>query len=169
MKQRVGNMPLTPLHLGPGLALGMVFKRWVNLPAILLASIIVDIRAVYLAIFLGDWSNLHGFFHTFVGATTLSLLTTVLVWLLRRPLLSLSKTMKIEQDYSLKSIVAGSLIGVYGHIILDSYMHMNPFWPFYEGNPMLGGMFAGFELLFVCMMGFLIGIGSYLYEIRQRG
>lgn len=163
-------MPLTPLHLGPGLALGMVFKRWVNLPSILLASIIVDVRAVYLAVFLGDWSNLHGFFHTFVGATTLGLSTIVLVWLLRRPLSSLSKTMKIEQDYSLTSIVAGSLIGVYGHIVLDSYMHMdmNPLWPFYEGNPMYGGMFAGFELLFVCVLGFFIGIGSYLFEIRKK-
>jgi len=134
----------------------MVFKRWVNLPAILLASIIVDVRAVYLAIFLGDWSNLHGFFHTFVGATTLGLLTIVLVWLFRRPLSTLSKTMKIEQDYSLNSIVAGSLIGVWGHIILDGYMHMdmNPFWPFYEGNPMYGGMLAGFEFLFICVLGF---------------
>ena len=164
-------MPFTPLHLGPGLSLGMIFKRWVNLPSILLASIIVDVRAIYLALFVGDWSNLHGFFHTFVGAPVLGLLTIVLVWLLRRPLLKASAIIQIEQDYSLKSIITGSLIGVWMHILLDSYMHkdIQPFWPLYEGNPLYGGMSASFELLFICLFVFLIGFGSYLFKtIKKR-
>ena len=89
-------MPFTPLHLGPGLLLGMIFTRWVNLPSILLASVIVDVRAIYFALFVGDLSNLHGFFHTFVGATVLGLLTIVLIWILRRPLLKASEIIKIE-------------------------------------------------------------------------
>jgi hypothetical protein len=122
-------MPLTPLHLGPGLSIGLIFKRWINLPAILIASIIVDVRAIYLALFLGDWRNLHGFFHTFIGATLLGLLTIIAVWVLRKQLSCISEALRVKQDYSLYSIVAGSLIGVWLHIVLDSYMHldMKPF------------------------------------------
>ncbi|NIQ07940.1 MAG: metal-dependent hydrolase [Candidatus Korarchaeota archaeon] len=162
-------MPLTPLHLGPGMALGMLFKRWINLPAILLASVIVDVRAIYLALIVGNWSNLHGFFHTFIGATLLGLVVIGLVWLFHRPLSQISRMFHIKQEYSLQPIITGSLLGVWLHVVLDSYMHrdMDPFWPFISGNSLYGGIFAGFELLFICMLGFLMGGGIYLYSVLK--
>jgi membrane-bound metal-dependent hydrolase YbcI (DUF457 family) len=132
----------------------------------------VDARAIYLALFLGDWSNLHGFFHTFIGATLLGLFTIIAVWVLREQLYTISKALRVEQDYSMYSIVAGSLMGVWLHIVLDSYMHrdMKPFWPFLEANPLYGGLFASFELLYVCLFGFFVGIVYYtVILMRSRG
>jgi len=163
-------MPLTPFHLGPGLALGMIFRKYINIPAILLASVIVDIRAIYLALIVGDWSNLHGFFHTFAGATVLGLVVISLILIFRDYLSKFSEILKVEQDYSLQSIAAGALIGIWVHIILDSYMHrdMTPFLPFFDGNPLHGEMFGGWGVMVICCLGFLIGGSIYVWRLIKH-
>ena len=160
-------MPFTPFHLGPGLALGMLLRNWINIPAILLASIIVDVRSVY-CFFIGN-CQLHGFFHTFLGATILGLLVIALIWSFRTPLSKISKILKIEQDYSLQSIAAGALIGVWVHITLDAFLYpeMHPFWPI-EGNAPLLGVLSNPAVYGLCMIGFLIGGMIYLWRLIRH-
>lgn len=160
-------MPFTPFHLGPGLALGMIFKWWINIPAILLASIIVDVRSIY-CFFIGN-CQLHGFFHTFAGAAILGLLVIGLVFALRNPLSKISKIMKIEEDYSLKSIISGGIIGVLVHITLDAFLYpeVHPFWPI-EWDTLLLGALSNSVVYVLCMFGFLIGILSYARELIRQ-
>ena len=159
-------MPFTPFHLGPAIALGMVFNRWINIPAILLASVIVDVRAIY-CLFIGN-CPLHGFFHTFLGATILGLLVIAVIWFFRTRLSKISKILKIEQDYSLQSITVGALIGVWAHILLDAFLYpeIHPFWPI-EGNTLLLGILGSPEVYGLCVLGFLIGFGIYLLKIMK--
>lgn len=160
-------MPFTPFHLGPGFALGMIFKRRINIPAILLASIIIDVRSIY-SFFIGNF-QLHGFFHTFVGATILGLLVIALVYFLRTPLSKISKISKIEQDYSLKSITAGAFVGVWVHIILDAFLYpeMNPFLPI-DGNTLLLGILSSSTVYALCEFGFLIGGLIYVRQLIRQ-
>ena len=160
-------MPFTPFHLGPGIALGIIFKRWINIPAILLASIIVDVRTTY-CFFIGN-SQLHGFFHTFAGATLLGLFVIALVWIFRIHLSKISKLLKVEQDYSLNSIVSGALIGVWVHIILDAFLYpeMHPFWPV-KGNTLLLGVLSSSTVYGLCVVGFLVGGLIYVWKLIRH-
>ncbi|MCD4740633.1 metal-dependent hydrolase [archaeon] len=159
-------MPFTPFHLGPGFALGMIFKRWINLPAILIASIFVDIRATYC--FFTGCTPLHGPLHTLLGATLVSLLVIAGVYALRSQLKRVSSFLKIEQDYSLQSISVGALVGVWVHIALDAFLYseLALFWPF-PGNP-LAGMVGSGAVYGFCVFGFVVGGVIYAYGVYKK-
>jgi len=159
-------MPLTPFHIGIGLALGMLLFRYINLPTILLASVIVDIEPIY-CMFIGN-CQLHGFSHTFIGGTLFAIAVILIIFTLRTHLIKISKIFKVEQDYSLNSIVIGAFVGIYAHLLQDSFMHsdMNPFWPI-EGNPLLGiiSNSLNYEL---CIAGFFVGIVIYIFHLLKN-
>ena len=159
-------MPFTPFHLGPGLVIGIVFRRWVNLAAILVASVIVDIRATY-CFFTGCYP-LHGPFHTFLGATILAFGVIIGIYVFRNQLEQISNNFNIEQDYTLQSIVIGALLGVWIHIILDAFLYpeMTPFWPA-PGNPLVG-MFDTITVYSLCIAGFVIGCLIYIYIVHTN-
>lgn len=153
-------MPFTPFHLGPGFAIGIIFKKHMNLAAVLLASIIVDIRAVY-CLFIGN-CPLHGLLHTFTGATFLSILVIFAIFISKNTLKKITDSLKIRQDYSLQSIIAGAVLGVWLHILLDAFLYkdMSPFWPF-AGNG-LYGIFGNSSVYSFCIAGFFIGAALYI-------
>ncbi|PKP52050.1 MAG: hydrolase [Candidatus Altiarchaeales archaeon HGW-Altiarchaeales-3] len=157
-------MPFTPFHLGAGLLIGMIFFRRINIPAILLASVIVDFRAIY-CLFIGH-CPMHGFFHTFAGASILGLWVIALIYFSRAWLFKISKLFKIEQNYSLHSIVCGALIGVWVHILLDAFLYpeIHPFWPV-EGNTRLLGVMSSPMVYGLCTAGFLIGGLLYVWYL----
>ncbi|NOQ38614.1 hypothetical protein GQ472_07065, partial [archaeon] len=64
-------MPFTPFHLGPALFLGLVFFRYLNLPAFLIANVIVDVEPFVVLLFGLDYP-LHGFFHSFLGGSLIA-------------------------------------------------------------------------------------------------
>lgn len=156
-------MPFTPFHLGPGLLAGLLFKRLVNLPAVLLAGLIIDVKAAYCFIFAS--CALHGFFHTFLGALLLSVPVVVLVYLLRKPLSEISNFLKISQSYSLQSIVLGAVSGAFMHIILDSFLYdeMSPFFPA-AGNPLFGILDTS-TVYSLCAVLLAAGLLIYIYNI----
>ena len=158
-------MPFTPFHLGAGLLIGMLFRKWINLPAILAASIIVDIRAAY-CFFTGCYP-LHGILHTFFGAAALAIPLIIIIYILRAQLSQISNLLKIPQDYTLSSIVLGSFAGVWVHILLDSFLYtdMHPFYP--SGANPLFGMFTGAEVYGFCCAGFLIGGLIYIFNLMN--
>lgn len=159
-------MPFTPFHLGPGLALGMIFSRFVNIPAVLLASVVVDARAIY-CFFTG--CSLHGFFHTFAGAAIVCLPVIALIYFSRENLSKISRIMRIEQNYSLKSITAGAIAGAWVHILLDAFLYpgIHPFFPA-KGNALLFGILGNSEVYLLCMLGFLIGGLIYLGRLFKN-
>jgi membrane-bound metal-dependent hydrolase YbcI (DUF457 family) len=162
----IKSMPFTPFHLGPGFLIGIIFKRWVNLASILVASVIVDIRATY-CFFTGCYP-LHGPFHTFLGATILSLVVIIGIYAFRSQIEQILGFFKIKQDYSLQSIVAGAVFGIWIHIILDAFLYpeMFPFWPAL-GNPLIGIIDSGTVYNF-CLMGFVVGGMIYIYDIYKE-
>lgn len=119
-------MPFTPFHLGPALLFGLLFR--LNVPAVLVGSVILDIEALYLLLTGADY--LHGFFHSYLGASIVSLALGLLF----------------------KKTFLGFLAGTYSHVFLDSFLYpdMQPFWPA-KVNPFLGligsGSIYGFSLL----------------------
>ena len=155
-------MPSTILHLGPGLALGLFFKNKVNLVAILLSSILIDIELVYSLFTVGEM--IHGPLHTLIGATALGLIIAIPVYIFRNQLERINELIGIEKDYSLKAIVTGSLLGAWIHVILDGLFYERglPIWtnmssiiPWTINPHLLNG---------ICILGFIAAGWIYLKE-----
>ena len=125
-------MPLTPLHLGPGLLLGAFTLRFFNLWAILLGSVVMDVEPMVLLIVNPCYScPHHWFFHSILGAILGSLIIATILWGFREKLDKISVKYKISQPFSFKVLFSSSLIAWLIHIFFDSLTHFDvfPFWP----------------------------------------
>jgi len=166
-------MPLTPFHLGPALFLGLVFFSFLDFPTFLLANVIVDVEPMLVFLLDLDYP-LHGFFHSFLGGTLAALLLAFIMMKIRGAFSGWLRFFKLEQEYSLKSILAASLSGVYIHILLDSRMHVDikPFYPL-DLNPFLGrGILVGFEVYTICIWMAILGVivyGIKLFLTTRKG
>ena len=91
---------------------------------------------------------------------------TVLIYLGKRHFQRLSERLGLAQDYSLKSIIAGTLIGAWSHVLLDSFMHFDvmPFWPIVE-NPFLR-IIDNATIYLITVIGFVAGAGLYFLRLH---
>lgn len=128
-------MPFTPFHFGPGAALHAVAPKHVSFLAFCSANIFIDIEPLYYM--LTHQYPLHQFFHTYVGATII-MVVTALIFMLSLKLALRIKLPNLFRWQSLKPIPIwlGAAAGSYSHIVLDSVMHSDivPLSPFSETN-----------------------------------
>lgn len=157
-------MPFTPFHLGPALFFGLLLFSLLDLPTFIVASVIVDIRAifVYFGIMHGP---LHGPLHTFLGGTIIAVLLAVIMFLIKDYTRRITKLFKLQQNSSFKKILITSLIGVYLHIFLDSplYLDIKPFYPL-DINPLYGIVSSSVIYLF-CVFSFIIAFIIYIHRL----
>src|SRR5215471_1105046 len=102
-------MPVTPFHMGPGVVIKAVGGRYFSLMVFGFSQVAMDVEPLVRMI-RGD-AVLHGFTHTYLGATLIGLV----------------------------SAVAGAFVGTYSHVFLDSIMHsdLQPLAPLSEVNGLL--------------------------------
>ncbi len=136
-------MPFTPFHLGPALLFGLLLFSYLNFPAFLVGNVIVDIEP-FLVLSMGLRYPLHGFFHTYLGGTIIGIATGVGIYFLRNWLNKILAEFKVQQESSFAKILYTSLLGVYFHIFLDSFLYeeMKPFYPL-TSNPFLNAVGFG--------------------------
>ncbi len=139
-------MPFTPFHIGPALILGLVLP--LELPVLLISSVILDIEPFY-SMFISPLGYLHGFFHSYLGASIVGVALAGLAMRIRR--------------LSFERSLTASLTGVYSHVFLDSFLYSDimPFYPF-KVNPFFRAVNPTYVYLF-CAFAFLpaIIIGTY--------
>lgn len=157
-------MPFTPFHLGPGAALKVLGGRYFSFTVFGFSQVAMDIE-VLVRIIRGD-IILHGFGHTYLGATLIGIASI----LVGKPLCEYClgiwneavgpeerNRFHIQPRISWLAAVIGAVIGVYSHVFLDSIMHahMHPWAPFSDANPLLDVISAG-NLYLLC-----IGLGGF--------
>ncbi|MFX1482813.1 MAG: hypothetical protein ACFFCP_06440 [Promethearchaeota archaeon] len=162
-------MPFTPYHFGPALLLGVLLFPFTDLATIVIASVVLDLEPLAV-IFLNLSLPLHGFFHTYLGASIAASVLSVFVYPFRTYLNKIASLFGLHQNSSLRHIMAASFVGTYSHVFLDSFLYaeMNPFFPII-GNPLLGLLSSGDVYMF-CVIAGLIGFLGYVLRaiIRPR-
>lgn len=155
-------MPLPPLHLGiPGI-LSDRFPEKVNLSSVVLGSLVIDFDFL---LFLIGFGSIHGYFHTFLGASGLALLSAFGLWFSDIPTRLESR---IEWDYgfSFSSLLVGSLAGTYTHVLLDSFIYRNisPFHPL-SRNPLFLGRWMLGPIYFLTLVATLLFLYLYVRKV----
>lgn len=153
-------MPFTPYHLGPALLAGMLLVPFIDLSAILIGSVILDLEPLAVLMFDLPYA-LHGIFHTYLAASVVAILLAILLWPLHGTLNTIVSVFGIHQESTLRSIFLGSLIGTYSHVFMDSFLYpeMNPFYPF-MGNPFVG-LIQGQAIYSFCVISGILGLVMY--------
>src|SRR5262249_13896474 len=139
-------MPFTPFHMGPGLAIKAVAGRHFSLMVFGFSQVALDIEPL-VRIIRGD-AVLHGFTHTYLGATLIGLVSAVVGRLISQlflnywtldPYSPFMNWLRGPKLICWPAAVGGALVGTYSHVFLDSIMHsdMQPFVPLSEVNGLL--------------------------------
>ena len=169
-------MPVTPLHMGPGLLVKATLGRQMSVVAFGLSQVAIDIEPL-LAFVLG-WTVLHGWTHTYLGATLIAALVTALgrspaEWIVRRwnQELRFHKLDRFQspEGLSIAQVACGAFIGTYSHVAIDSLMHpdMRPFAPLSAARPLLD-LASYDEVSLACAILLVLGLAACLFWPRTR-
>jgi len=154
-------MPFTPFHMGPGMAFKAAMPEKFSLMVFGWSQIVMDIEPL-IQIARGE-ENWHGLTHNLVGAVLLGALAAasgkyLVEWGIR--LFSLGQR-RVRITWPAAFLTGW--IGSFSHVLIDSFLHhdMQPFWPFWSGNPMLvfGATWSQVELF--CLISGVVGIVIY--------
>lgn len=132
-------MPFTPFHMGPGIAIKALLQGSFSLMVFGWAQIVMDIQP--LIVLLTGEGHLHGFSHTYIGATLIAMFSALSGKYLAEIGLYL---LGINSQWNIKIAwwvaLLSALIGTYSHVVLDSVMHadLEPLFPFSKANLLLG-------------------------------
>ena len=152
-------MPFTPFHMGPALAFKAVTGRHFSVLVFGIAQVAMDIEP--LVGMLNDREVLHGWTHTWLGATLIGLLVAVaappaarVILLQWNDYLARKGTPWLASPPGISRFAAfsGAMLGAWSHVLLDSVMHadMRPLAPWSEANGLLGALPLG-ELHLFCV------------------
>jgi len=162
-------MPFTPFHLGPALFFGLLLFGFIDLPSFLIANVIVDVEP-FLVVFLGLDYPLHGFFHSLVGGAIIAIVLAFLMFRLSSITKKVMKFFQLEQEVTLKRVMAASLAGVYFHILLDSplYPDIKPLYPL-DVNPFFSSDLAvSIYIYMFCIFSLLFGVIVYIIRLAVQ-
>jgi len=134
-------MPVTPFHMGPGVVIKAVGGRYFSLMVFGFSQVAMDVEPLVRMI-RGD-AVLHGFTHTYLGATLIGLV----------------------------SAVAGAFVGTYSHVFLDSIMHsdLQPLAPLSEVNGLLHVISVGALHLLCVLCGVCGALLMFAMFFVRRG
>lgn len=155
-------MPLTPFHLGPGLAFKAIGGHRFSFLVFAGAQVLMDIEPL-----IGILQNkpiLHGYTHTLLGA----LIIGTFAGIAGKPISSFALRLLAipHKPYTWLASFAGAYIGTFSHILLDAIMHadMSPWWPIASGNQLLH-VIRVVQLHIACLVA---GIVGYIVIVVKR-
>lgn len=168
-------MPFTPYHFGPSGFIGLLLRRWLDVPVFVAANILIDIEVLADRYIAPGWPvhQLWHFHTLLIGGLVGAIFGACIYYL--KPLRWLCETsMKLiglPVKATLLSMVLAGLLGAWLHVLIDSFYHydIQIFWP-HDKNPILSwalrqhpGRYSGLQetVVLVCKIFWGLMIGLY--------
>ena len=152
--------------MGPGILIKALLQGGFSLMVFGWAQIVMDLQPLF--VLLTGEGHLHGFSHTYVGATLIAIFSALSGKYLSELGLQLIGIAKKNNPIQIPWWVAfgSAFIGTFTHVALDSIMHsdVEPFYPLSQANNLLGLISIG-ELHQFCLYSALVGAAIY-YSVQ---
>ena len=132
-------MPFTPFHMGPGMLIKSLLHGSFSLMIFGWSQILMDLQPLFAMITNED--KLHGFSHTFLGASFIAIIAVLTGKHLSEFGLRITGYSNRNKPIKIIWFVAffSAFIGTYSHVVLDAIMHsdVDPYYPFNMTNNFL--------------------------------
>lgn len=155
-------MPFTPFHMGPGILVKALLQGSFSLLVFGWTQIVMDLQPL-IAMVTGAGS-LHGFTHTYLGATLVAAFSALTgKYLSQWALALLAGGARRVAAIGWWVTLTSAAVGAYSHVVLDSIMHMDmaPLSPISTSNQLLG-LVSVSALYQFCVHSGLLGAILYL-------
>lgn len=111
-------MPFTPYHFGPSGFVGLVFRKYLDLPVFVLANVIVDIEVL-----LADSWPVHKYAHTLLGGIAVGLIWAIAAYPIRPIFRKIMNLFRLSYNSSFIKMVISGILGTWMHVIIDAIYH----------------------------------------------
>jgi len=168
--------------MGPGIIVKAILPHRFSIIAFGISQVLIDLEVLWN---MAHHNNqLHTFFHTYLGASLIVLITVPLgklasgwlsrIWDLAAGHIS-HFDMTVSGQASWTTTLLGASVGAYSHVLFDSFYHIDitPFQPWSDLNP-CKGLIVPFQMEIVFNALVIVGllwsmIGAYLRRRAQEG
>ncbi|MBA7687274.1 hypothetical protein ES703_95735 [subsurface metagenome] len=163
-------MPFTPYHFGPSGFIGLVFRKWIDVPVFVLANVIVDIEVLVVMLFTLGWPK-HRYCHTFLIGAAVGAIWGLAAWPLRNLFKKLMKLFRISYKTSLSKMVISGILGLWLHILIDGAYHFDIkiLWPNISISlwRMIHRHLGQGKIQTICLIFFPAGLVAYIFAVRS--
>ena len=128
-------MPFTPYHFGASGFVGLLFRRWIDVPVFIAANVLIDIEVIADHYIQPGWP-VHQLwhFHTLLIGGLAGAIFGALIYYIKPFRWLCEKSMALiglPSKATLLSMVLAGLLGAWLHVFIDSFYHydIQIFWP----------------------------------------
>ncbi len=174
-------MPFTPYHFGPSGFVGLLFRRWIDVPVFVTANVLIDVEVLADGYIAPGWP-VHQLwhFHTLLIGGLAGAVFGLCVYYLRALRWCSETSMSLiglPGKATMRSMVLAGLLGACLHVLIDSCYHydIQVFWP-HPKNPMYhwirslsAGGYRGIQqqVRLWCVIFWVLMVGLYVW-LRVR-
>jgi hypothetical protein len=155
-------MPYTPYHFGPSGFLGLVFRKYIDLPVFLLANVIVDIEVLC-------WQHYpqHRYVHTLLLGAVAGIIWGVAAYPMRNIFAKIMAKIYLPYKTSLLKMIASGILGIWLHVIIDAPYNFDIylFWP--SQIMPLHGLVSKSQMQIICIVFWVAAIIIYIITARN--
>ena len=161
-------MPFTPYHFGPSGFIGLVFRKWIDLPVFVLANVIVDVEVLLIGLFGLGWP-IHRYCHTLLIGALVGTLWGITAYPMRNIFRGKLNTVHIPYQTSLRKMLISGVLGVWLHVLIDGSYHsdVKMFWPYKTMLPwrMLHGHISKGQVETICILFIIATFVLYILTV----
>ena len=130
-------MPFTPYHFGPSGFIGLVFRKWLDIPVFVLANVIVDVEVLVVRLLDAGWP-IHRYIHSLLIGAAAGIAWAMAAYPMRNLFKKIMQILLIPYQTSFLKMLVSGILGVWLHVAIDSIYHwdVSLFWPNRELRPL---------------------------------
>lgn len=123
-------MPFTPYHFGPSGFIGLVFRKWIDVPVFVLANVVVDVEVLVIGFWGLGWP-VHRYCHTLLIGAAVGALWGAAAYPLRGLFQKMMRMLRVPYQTNLRKMLVSGILGVWLHVLIDGLYHFDVrvFWP----------------------------------------
>lgn len=175
-------MPFTPYHFGPSGFVGLLLRKWLDVPVFVAANVLVDVEVLADGHIQPGWP-VHQLwhFHTLLVGGLAGAIFGAIVYYVKPLRWCSEKSMALiglPGRATLLSMVLAGLLGAWLHVLIDSFYHYDVqlFWP-YRDNTIFrwinSGTFSNMYdtqrwVVFICEVFWGLMVGLYILLLALR-
>jgi hypothetical protein len=161
-------MPYTPYHFGPSGFLGLLFKRWLDLPVFILINVIIDVEVLFCVHHttgpLTHWNFPHQVFHfhTMLIGGIVGVVFGLALFPLKNIFQKIMDLLRLAYKPTALKMAFSGLLGAWLHATIDSIYHwdVQMFWPNKNYRP-LWNLLTQSQINDICLAFVLAMVALY--------
>jgi len=160
-------MPYTPYHFGPSSLIGLLLRRWVDIPVFVLVNLVIDLE-ILVAELWHPRSFGQRYVHTLLLGAAAGILWGIVAYFFRGYFKWIMNKIQIPYNTSIRKMIFSGILGAWVHILTDGLYRSNArlFWPTNLTNPLT--RFSRREVDFLCVLCFLAAFVVYIWILGKK-